>query len=85
MLDFLNILYSYFSLEAQSSVPRPKSRKAFRESVRAEFDSMARRLWNEGKTPAVEIARELNVSRQTADQYLTGNNGAKTRSTGIAC
>ena len=47
-------------LETRCSVPRPTTTRAFREAV-------------EGKTPAVEIARALNVSRQTAYQYLKGN------------
>ena len=36
------------------------------------FQSLAKRLRKEGKTPATEIARTLGVSKQTVYQYLKG-------------
>ena len=53
-------------------MPRPKTSKAFRSAVKRAFDALAEQLKQEGKTPATEIARELNVSRQVAYQYLKG-------------
>ena len=53
-------------------MPRPVTSKEFRHAVKRAFDTVARRLRNEGKLPAREIADVLKVSRQTAYQYLNG-------------
>lgn len=53
-------------------MPRPVTSTDFRDAVKRAFDTVARRLKNEGKTPAREIADLLKVSRQTVYQYLNG-------------
>ena len=53
-------------------MPRPVTSKDYRDAVKRAFDTVSRRLENEGKTPAREIADLLKVSRQTAYQYLNG-------------
>ena len=54
-------------------MPRSKTHKAWRAAIRRCFEALAEKLRRDGKTPAAEIARVLNVSRQTAYQYLNGS------------
>ena len=51
---------------------RPKTSVKFRKAVEVAFRSLAKRLREEGKTPATEIAQTLGVSKQTVYQYLKG-------------
>ena len=53
-------------------MPRPKTPPKFRTAVAAAFKQIGDHLKTEGKTPSMEIARILGVSRQTAHQYLKG-------------
>ena len=53
-------------------MPRPKTPLKFRAAIAAAFRQIGDQLKNEGKTPSMEIARILGVSRQTAHQYLKG-------------
>lgn len=53
-------------------MPRPKTSKDYRNAVKRAFDTVSRRLRDDHKVPAREIADLLNVSPQTAYQYLNG-------------
>ena len=53
-------------------MPRPKTSQEFRDAVKRAFDTVSRRLKDDRKVPAREISDLLNVSRQTAYQYLNG-------------
>ena len=55
-----------------AQMPRPKTPPKFRTAVAAAFQQIGDQLKSEGKTPSMEIARILGVSRQTAHQYLKG-------------
>ena len=54
-------------------MPRAKTPPKLRKAVAAAFKQIGDRLTSEGKTPSMEIARVLGVSRQTAHQYLKGH------------
>ena len=54
-------------------MPRPRTSQQLRDAVKRAFAALSVTLRKEGKTPAREIASVLNVSRQTAYQYLNGN------------
>lgn len=53
-------------------MPMPRTSQELRNAVKQVFATVDKKLRQEGKTPVREIASVLNVSRQSAYQYLNG-------------